>query len=119
MGLEDADPTVSAILDSVANFYNVTRSALLSGLRWHWLIGPRAVAMYLVRERGEWSYPSCGRLFRVHHTSVYAAYGRVVSRKENDPALKADIEAILQRVGDALKGPKIAPVPDQEIGAAS
>lgn len=66
--------TPSIIIDSVCNFYNVSKSELLSQSRKAYLVLPRHVAMYLLRRKLNKSFPQIAKLMnRSDHTTAMHA----------------------------------------------
>jgi chromosomal replication initiation ATPase DnaA len=66
-------PSVTRVMDVVAERYGITRAALLGPGRTQPATTARQVAMRLVRELTGKSYPEIGRAFQRDHTTVIHA----------------------------------------------
>jgi chromosomal replication initiator protein len=63
----------SQIIKAVADFFHISTSDLVSHNRRKEVVEPRQIAMYLLRDMLELSYPSIGeRLGRDHTTAIHA-----------------------------------------------
>lgn len=67
-------PTIKAIINEVAGFYDLQTDDLKSSCRQAFIVRPRQIAMYLCREMTLNSFPQIGRQFgdRDHTTVLYA-----------------------------------------------
>jgi chromosomal replication initiator protein len=87
------------IMESVAEFYNITLDDLLRQSRRKEYVKPRQIAMYLIREELENSYPSIGEHFngRDHTTVMHAVdkIGKLINEKES---VKQEIDLIVNKL---------------------
>ncbi|HEX7022628.1 MAG TPA: chromosomal replication initiator protein DnaA, partial [Trueperaceae bacterium] len=83
------------ILRTTARHFDIEPSALRSKGRRQELVIPRQVAMYLIRELTEHSYPEIGQFFsgRDHSTVMYAVQ-RVTERLEGDPDFSERVRSV-------------------------
>lgn len=99
--LTDLNP--ETIQRAVAQTFDVEIDAIRGEKRQKDLVSARHIAMYLIREMTDYSLPAIGKSFggRDHSTVVHACR-RVKSLLEENPALKATIEELTQklRTGD-------------------
>jgi chromosomal replication initiator protein len=90
------------IIDSVAKYYNITFKELTGNSRKKELVGPRQIAVYLMREELNSSYPTIGsELGGRDHTTAMHAYNKVyheIKERENGK-LKQELESIRQLFG--------------------
>ncbi|PIU16567.1 chromosomal replication initiator protein DnaA [bacterium (Candidatus Gribaldobacteria) CG08_land_8_20_14_0_20_39_15] len=87
------------IIQAVANFYDLGKDDLLLATRRKEIVRPRQIAMYLLRQELQESFPSIGRRFQgKDHTTAIYAFERVSQRIEQEPLLSADIALIKQRL---------------------
>ena len=87
------------IIEVVAKFYNLSTKDLLSPSRKKELVGPRQVAIYLIREELNSSYPNIGQeMGGRDHTTAMHAYNKISQEinKKNNEKLKQDLESIRQ-----------------------
>ncbi|HQZ69734.1 MAG: chromosomal replication initiator protein DnaA [Anaerolineae bacterium] len=94
-----APPDPQAIIRAVAAFYVLERDELLGPRRSARIVEPRQVAMYLIREETEASYPAIGALFGGRdHTTVLHGCEKIRRLTEQDPKLSSDILQLRQRI---------------------
>jgi chromosomal replication initiator protein len=78
--------TDTQILKAVAEFFNVSVADLMSHNRRKEVVEPRQIAMFLLRDMLELSYPSIGERLGRDHTTAIHAYEKI-SRDANKYAL--------------------------------
>ena len=100
-GAFSREPSAEKVLETVAAYYNVEVAAMISIGKARQIVRPRQIAMFLLREMTDKSYPEIGKLVgNRDHSTVMHAY-RKISRDQNDNgALKAD----LQKLKETLSG---------------
>ena len=88
-----------AIVKVVCDFYGLTLNELLKKSRKTFLVKPRQIAMYLLREDTKASFPDIGsRLGGKDHSTVIHAYRKIVEEVENNENLKQEINLIRERI---------------------
>jgi chromosomal replication initiator protein len=91
--------SVKKLMEVVADFYNITLEDLLRQSRRKEFVKPRQVAMYLMREQLENSFPSIGEHFggRDHTTVMHAVdkIGKLVLEKES---LKQEVDLLVNKL---------------------
>jgi len=87
------------IIQVVSNFYDLTEKELLLTSRRKEIVKPRQIAMYLLRQELNESFPSIGRKFNgKDHTTVMYAWDKIDKGiKENDD-LMSEINLIKQKL---------------------
>lgn len=93
------------IIEAVSRFYEVSLKEIAGNSRRKELVGPRQVAIYLIREELSSSYPSIGQeMGGRDHTTAMHAYNKILREvKENDnEKLKQDLESIKQLYANPL-----------------
>jgi chromosomal replication initiator protein len=87
------------IVKTVSNFYDLTEEDLLSHTRKKEVVRPRQIAMYLLREELNESYPSIGRKFKgKDHTTIIYAFDKIQSEIKNNETMLTEINLIRQRL---------------------
>lgn len=81
----------SVILKSVAEFYNISIETMTSSNRRKEVVEPRQVAMYLLREISDLSYPYIGEKLGRDHTTAIHAYEKINQEVNRNPALNQKI----------------------------
>ncbi|MDP3836628.1 MAG: chromosomal replication initiator protein DnaA [bacterium] len=97
--------TAKEIIEAVSRFYEVSLKEISGNSRRKELVGPRQVAIYLIREELSSSYPSIGQeIGGRDHTTAMHAYNKILREvKENDnEKLKQDLESIKQLYANPL-----------------
>lgn len=85
-------PTISNIQRAVAKHYSVSRNDLVSERRTARVVGPRQVAMYLVKTLTPRSLPEIGRYFGGRdHTTVLHAVRKIEGKITTDPVLAGEV----------------------------
>lgn len=91
--------TMDEILRIVGRHFNIDVKDLKSKGRRQELVGPRQIAMYLIRELTQHSYPEIGRFFSNRdHTTVMYAVNKITDGLESDPQLQKRLREIQQNL---------------------
>ncbi len=93
--LGDAEPlnvTIDKVFAEVFKKYNVPREEIVGKKRTKEIARARHVAIYLVRETTEMSYPNIGKLFGRDHATVMSSLDVVKKKIVADPLFSIDIE---------------------------
>ena len=94
-----AEPTCQDIQRAVADEFDLRLSDMSSKARPQNIAVPRLVAMYLCRAFTRKSLPEIARAFEKTHATIVHACQVVPGRMETDPALRAHVESICERLG--------------------
>lgn len=87
------------IIEVVADFYNVSTEDLLKQSRKKEYVGPRQIAMFIIRRELETSLPSIGEFFGGRdHTTVIHAIDKIERVMKERNGLKQEIELIKDRL---------------------
>jgi chromosomal replication initiator protein len=87
------------LLQIVAEFYGLKLQELTGSSRKKELVIPRQVAMYLLREELDASFPLIGKeLGNRDHTTAMHAWRKIKKEVEEEGRIKQEIEAIRQRI---------------------
>lgn len=94
--------SVDRILQEVAEYYKVLPKEIRSKKRHKTLVTARHMAVFLIRELTQKSYPEIGREMggRDHSTAIYS-FKMVEEKLESDPALSADLVYLKKRLEQA------------------
>ncbi len=91
--------SAQTIVKVVCEFYGLTLNELLKKSRKTFLVKPRQIAMYLLREDTKASFPDIGsRLGGKDHSTVIHAYRKIIEEVENNESLKQEINLIRERI---------------------
>ena len=91
--------SVKQLIETVASFYNIKASEMISASRKRELVGPRQVTTYLLREEIHASFPLIGEeLGGRDHTTAMHSYQKVKKAIEEEGRIKQEIDMIKQRL---------------------
>jgi chromosomal replication initiator protein len=92
---------IDDILRIVAKHYGVQRGDLLSSRRNQSIVRPRQIGMYLAKTLTSRSLPEIGRRFGGRdHTTVLHAIRKIEALKQNDGALKEELDSLSRMLKD-------------------
>jgi chromosomal replication initiator protein len=84
----------NVILKAVADFFSVTVEDLVSHSRRKEVVEPRQIAMYLLRDISDLSYPHIGEKMGRDHTTAIHSYEKINNEANRNPALNQKILTI-------------------------
>lgn len=91
---------ISHIQATVASYYGLHKSTMVSQRRAQDISHPRQIAMFLATELTPKSLPTIGRYFGGRdHTTVIHAIRAVAKRVANDPEIAEDVRVLRERLG--------------------
>ncbi|MBU2102661.1 MAG: chromosomal replication initiator protein DnaA [Candidatus Omnitrophota bacterium] len=91
--------TPDIILEKVGGYFGLSKEELKKGKRNKNLVLPRQVAMYLIRELTELSFPEIGVFFGAkHHTTILYAHKKVTENLPKDEKLKLIVHSLAQEI---------------------
>jgi len=97
--LQKKSVTAKEILNTVANFYDITLEDLTGKCREKKLVIPRQITMFLLREEISSSFPTIGNeLGGRDHTTAMHAVTKIKKNYDNDERIRREIEQIKQRL---------------------
>ena len=96
-------PTPSLIITQVCKFYNIDDAVIRSAKKSKGVADARQVAMYLIRQLTNLSFPDIGKEFDRDHTTVMHAVKKVESSlKSGDSTLQNAIRDITANINSSL-----------------
>jgi chromosomal replication initiator protein len=100
--------TPLAILTAVARYFGIKADDLKGKARHKQIVGPRQVAMYLLREDGHLSTPEVGRLLNRDHTTVLYGMKQIANDIARDGPSRAAVRGVREVVaGGAVQMPTL------------
>jgi len=91
--------TIKDIINATADFYGIKVSELTGTSRRRELVNPRQVAMFLMREELNASFPLIGHeMGGRDHTTAIHSYNKVKEEVENEKRIKQEVDYIKQRL---------------------
>ena len=89
---EPLNVTIDKIFAAVYKKYDISRDDLVGKKRTKEIAKARHVAIYLIRDITEMSYPNIGKIFDRDHTTILSSLDVVAKSITTDPLYAADIE---------------------------
>jgi chromosomal replication initiator protein len=84
--------TITQVIKAIAGFYNIEEKDLFEKTRKKEIVKPRQIAMYLMREDLNLSYPYVGQKFgQMDHTTIIYAYRKISDNIKKDEKLNQEI----------------------------
>ncbi len=91
--------TIKKLMEVVADFYNITIDDLLKQSRRKEFVKPRQVAMFLMREQLENSFPSIGEHFGGRdHTTVMHAVDKISKLMNEKESMKQEVDLLVNKL---------------------
>ena len=91
--------TPQMILDATAASYGFSVDAICGPSRTRPLVTARQVAMYLVRELTDYSYPAIGRVFgKRDHTTVIHAVDKITGQMQERRQIYDQVTELIQQI---------------------
>ena len=99
-GAEPISVTVDKIFAAIFKKYNVTKEDVLGKKRNREIANARHMAIYLIKEITEMSYPDIGKIFSRDHTTAIASYQLVEKRLSTDALAHIEIDELKKEVAN-------------------
>lgn len=96
-GAEPVSVTVEKIYSAIYKKYDIKKEDLLSQKRNKEIADARHIAIYLIREITEMSYPNIGKLFDRDHATIISSYSKI-QKKVTDPIFNVEIKELIHDV---------------------
>lgn len=97
-GAEPVNITVDKVFSAVFNKYNISKEELLGAKRNKDIAYARHVAIYLIREITEMSFPSLGKLFNRDHTTVMNSCELIAGKVAKDPLFNMELTELSKEI---------------------
>lgn len=91
-------PTAELILEETASFYNIEADKILGNTKTKDIILPRQIAMYLIRDLTELSFPEIGRFMGRDHTTVMHSIKKIEKTCTENTNFKNAIEDLIKNI---------------------
>jgi chromosomal replication initiator protein len=90
---DQRETTPAAIIRFIAQHYGIRVSDLKGRSNRRSIALPRQVAMYLIREILQLSFPEIGRIFSKHHSTAIYAVENIQKMRQSNPDFDATMTA--------------------------
>ena len=93
-GAEPVSVTVDKIFNAVFNKYGISKESLTGNRRNKDIANTRHIAIYLIRELTEMSFPSIAKIFERDHSTIISSHRLMEGKLLEDPAFLAEINEL-------------------------
>lgn len=97
-GAEPINITVDKVFSAVFNKYNISKEELLGSKRNKDIAHARHIAIYLIREITEMSFPNLGKLFNRDHTTVMNSCELIAAKVAKDPLFNMELTELSKEI---------------------
>ena len=97
-GAEPINITVDKVFSAVFNKYNISKEELIGSKRNKDIAYARHIAIYLIREITEMSFPNLGRLFNRDHTTVMNSCDLIAAKVAKDPLFNMELTELSKEI---------------------
>ncbi len=97
-GAEPISVTVDKIFGAVFKKYGISKESLTGKSRKKEIVSARHVAVYLIREITEMSYPNTAKIFDRDSSTIISSYNLVATRVFSDPLFSSEINDLKKEV---------------------
>ncbi len=92
------NPTPEFIIRAVAKYFELEYEDIIGKDRSQKMVEPRKVAMYMVRNMTNESYPKMGKIFNRDHTTIKYSVDTLEELMKTDSAIKAQIKEVKESI---------------------
>ena len=94
------NPTPERIMEAVANYFYIPVEQMISQNRSKDVAYPRQMAMYMIRQELEYSFPDIANIFKRDHTTVMHACNKIEEERKNS----RETEDVIKKLHNNIRG---------------
>ena len=94
------NPTPERIMEAVANYFYIPVAQMISQNRSKDVAYPRQMAMYMIRQELEYSFPDIAKIFKRDHTTVMHACNKIEEERKNS----RETEEVIKKLHNNIRG---------------
>lgn len=94
------NPTPEHIMEAVANYFYIPVEQMISQNRSKDVAYPRQMAMYMIRQELEYSFPDIAKIFKRDHTTVMHACNKIEEERKNS----RETEDVIKKLHNNIRG---------------
>ena len=94
------NPTPERIMEAVANYFYIPVEQMISQNRSKDVAYPRQMAMYMIRQELEYSFPDSAKIFKRDHTTVMHACNKIEEERKNS----RETEDVIKKLHNNIRG---------------
>ena len=100
-GAEPIAKTADRIFDMIERHYGTPKEDLVGPKRNKEIAGPRHIAIFLIREITEMSFPNIAKLFNRDHATVMTSYNNMLAKTQLDPIFASEMNELKKEITGA------------------
>lgn len=97
-GAEPVNVTVDKIFHAILNKYNIPKSDLIGKKRTKEIAGARHIAIFMIRQITDMSYPSIAKIFDRDYATIHSSFELINRRYESDSRFKIEIDELRKEI---------------------
>ena len=97
-GAEPVNVTIEKIFGAVQEKFNVTKIELIGKKRTKEIASARHVAVFLIREITDMSFPSIAKIFDRDYATIHASFVQIDRRYSSDSMFKIEIDELMKDI---------------------
>ena len=97
-GAEPVNVTVEKIFNAVQNRYNISKTELVGKKRNKEIADARHVAVFLIREITDMTFPSIAKIFDRDYATIHSSFEKIDRKYSSDPMFKIELDEIIKDV---------------------
>ena len=97
-GAEPVDVTIEKVFTCINNRYHIPKSDLIGKKRTKEIALGRHLAIYIIREITEMSFPSIAKIFDRDYATVRSSYELMIKKYESDHAFKIQVDELIRTI---------------------
>ena len=94
------NPTPERIMEAVSNYFYIPVEQMISQNRSKDVAYPRQMAMYMIRQELEYSFPDIAKIFKRDHTTVMHACNKIEEERKNS----RETEDVIKKLHNNIRG---------------
>ena len=94
------NPTPERIMEAVANYFYIPVEQMISQNRSKDVAYPRQMAMYMIRQELEYSFPDIAKIFKRDHTTVMHACNKIEEERKGS----RETEDVIKKLHNNIRG---------------
>ena len=94
------NPTPERIMEAVANYFYIPVEQMISRTKSKDVAYPRQIAMYMIRQELEYSFPDIAKIFKRDHTTVMHACNKI----EEERRSSRETEDVIKKLHNNIRG---------------
>ena len=97
-GAEPVNVTVEKIFSAVQSKYNISKNELVGKKRTKEIASARHIAVFLIREITDISFPSIGKIFDRDYATVHSSYEQISKKYQFDSLFKIEMDELMKDI---------------------